>query len=160
MPNTTSPANAGKLSPTDDNFVTNAAQAGLAEVQAGELAEKRGSAAVKSIGQTMVRDHTKANNTLMGIAKTEGLTIPTQPDPAHVATLAQLRTAKGSAFDNQYLEGQVTDHEKAIALFQQESEQGTDSQLKSFATNTLPILQGHLHMVQAALQKSPAKTQS
>jgi putative membrane protein len=164
LPTTTSPANAGKLAPTDDTFVTNAAQGGLAEVQAGQLAEQRGDATVKTIGHMMVTDHTKANSQLAGIAKSQGLTIPNQPDPAHIATLAQLRGAKGETFDNQYLEGQLTDHQKTIALFQQEAEQGTDPQLKSFAQTTLPVLQHHLAAVKQALQKSPSgsatKTQS
>jgi putative membrane protein len=155
LPTTSGPANAGKLSPVDANFVTNAAEGGLAEVQAGQLATQRGDSTVKAVGQKMVADHTKANTDLEALAKTEGFVVPTAPDQTHVATLVQLRTAKGTSFDNQYLDGQVTDHEKIIAIFQQEADQGSDPSLKAFAAKTLPILQGHLQMVKDALKKSP-----
>jgi putative membrane protein len=124
----------------------------LAEVAAGKVAERRGDETVKAVGLQMVTDHTKADDELESVAKAQGLVIPTQPDAAHVASLAQLRKAKGSAFNNEYLEGQLTDHQRAIALFQQESQQGTDPQLKTFAANTLPILQQHLDMVKSALR--------
>jgi putative membrane protein len=44
----------------------------------------------------------------------------------------------------------VRDHEKDIAAFQQESSHGTNSDLKSWATNTLPTLQMHLQMAKDA----------
>lgn len=48
------------LSTTDQQFVTKAAQGGLAEVQLGQLAsQKASSSAVKQFGQRMVTDHTQ-----------------------------------------------------------------------------------------------------
>ena len=49
----------------DQDFVTKAAQGGLAEVELGTIAEDRASAAdVKKFGQQMVDDHGKANDEL------------------------------------------------------------------------------------------------
>jgi len=42
----------------------------------------------------------------------------------------------------------ISDHEKAIALFQAEAKGGTDADLKAYAEKTLPKLKDHLKMAQ------------
>jgi putative membrane protein len=154
LPSSTGQANSGKLSPTDANFVAKAAASGMAEVEAGQLAVQSGGPKVKPIGERMVADHTRANNELIGIAKSQEIAVPTSVDPTDAAQLAELRRAQGQAFDNAYLTTQLTDHQTAIALFQQEADQGSDPALKNFAAKTLPILKMHLQMVQQALSKA------
>jgi putative membrane protein len=62
-----------------------------------------------------------------------------------------LQNASGtSAFDSAYLSGQKTAHLKAIKVFETEISTGSNPQLKTFATTTLPILKMHLAMVEAA----------
>ena len=54
------------LSSRDSNFVMQAAQTGMLEVQLGKLAVQRGSSAgVKQYGQQMVEEHTQKNQELM-----------------------------------------------------------------------------------------------
>jgi putative membrane protein len=151
LPTSTTPANAGKLSPTDSNFLSSAVTGGMAEVQAGQIALQQGDPAVKTVAQRMIADHTKANDELATIAKSQGLETPSQVDPVHAAALAQLRAARGSGFDNQYLNGQLADHQKTIGVFQQEADQGTNQELKAFAAKTLPTLQSHLQMIKEAI---------
>jgi len=52
----------------------------------------------------------------------------------------------GAAFDKEYSKGMVSDHTKAVTMFQKEANSGGDSGLKSFAASTLPTLQEHLSM--------------
>ncbi|MDQ3254563.1 MAG: DUF4142 domain-containing protein, partial [Acidobacteriota bacterium] len=53
------------LSSGDRKFMMDAAMGGMTEVEAGRLAVEKGSSdAVKSIGQKIVDDHTKANDEL------------------------------------------------------------------------------------------------
>ena len=40
----------------------------------------------------------------------------------------------------------VKDHEKAVKLFEKESQKGESDELKQFASKTLPTLQEHLKM--------------
>ena len=53
----------------DDPFFNKASEANLAEIQAGKLAESKGSSKVKSYGKQMVEDHTKGENELTDLAK-------------------------------------------------------------------------------------------
>lgn len=145
------PALALAASP-DTSFVNAAATSGLAEVQAGKVAEQKASnPAVKQFAGQMVTDHSEANAELKQLAGSKGLILPTQPDAAHVATLQRTSQLSGSQFDEQYMQGQVADHEQAVSLFQREANSGQDPQLKAYAAKYLPVLQRHLQMAQATI---------
>ena len=136
----------------DETFATKAAQGGIAEVEFGNLASQRASnEKVKQFGQQMVTDHTKANDELKAIATRKGLTLPTSMDSKSEATRKHLSTLSGAAFDRAYMQDMVSDHRKDIAEFQQEASHGTDSDLKEFASKTLPTLQHHLELAEQAL---------
>lgn len=55
----------------------------------------------------------------------------------------------GDKFDKKFLGTIIESHKKSIKLFEKESKRGEDSELKSFATNTLPTLKHHLDMAQS-----------
>ena len=61
-------------------------------------------------------------------------------------------------FDQAWLGMMVNDHQKDIAAFQRQAQQGADADLKNFAKKTLPVLQKHLKMVQAAQKKMGSGT--
>lgn len=134
---------------SDQQFVTEATQSGLAEIALGQLAQQKGaSAQVKQYGQQMITDHTQANSQLKTLATKKGLTVPTAPNAQQKATRDRLAGLSGSAFDRAYMQQMEQDHAKAVALFQRESAQGQDSNLKQWASTTLPKLQNHLAMAQ------------
>ena len=86
-------ASGGNLPKKDMTFVTMAAQGGMFEVTAGELAEKKAVAAgTKHMGEMMVKDHTKANAELKKIAMSKGVTLPTMMDRKHASMLGPPRT--------------------------------------------------------------------
>ena len=68
--------------------------------------------------------------------------------------LAQLR---GPDFDREYMSAMVKDHETDVKDFDTQSKDGNDADIKAFARKTLPTLQEHLKMAQAAAQKVGAK---
>ena len=47
----------------------------------------------------------------------------------------------------------VQDHQKDVAEFQQEADQGQDPDIKNFAATTLPVLKQHLQLAQTDLSK-------
>jgi putative membrane protein len=135
-----------QLDNKDRDFMMEAAKGGMAEVEMGRMAEQKGqSAEVKKIGQTMVSDHSKANNELMALASKKGLKL----DTSHKMD-AKL---EGPNFDQNYLNNMVTDHQKDIAAFENEAKNGADPDVKSWAGKTLPTLRKHLKMVQDAQAK-------
>ncbi len=138
---------AEKLSAQDETFMREAAQGGLAEVQDAQLAQqKAASAEVKQFAGRMITDHTKANNDLQQIAQSKSMTSPPEPSSAERSEHDKLSKLSGGQFDRQYMQGQVSDHEKDVTLFRKEADSGQDQQLKSYAQKYLPVLEEHLQM--------------
>jgi putative membrane protein len=132
---------------TDTLFVSQAAQAGMAEVADAKLAlGKTTDPSVKAFAQRMIDDHSKANDQLESIAREDSLALPSGVGTANSDMHAKLEGLDGKAFDSAYLMGQRKAHEQAIALFQKEAQAGSNPQLVAFAKKTLPTLQEHLSM--------------
>lgn len=138
------------LSKADSSFVMEAASGGLMEVQAGQLAQQNAtSQRVKDFGGMMVTDHSKANDELKNYASSHGITLPDSLPASMKKHLDAMKNMKGSAFDNHYVSMMVEDHQKDVAKFKKESTDANDAQLKTWAANTLPVLQKHLDSIQA-----------
>jgi len=151
---------AANLSSSDQTFAKKAAQGGMAEVQLGQLAANKGtSQKVKDFGQRMVDDHSKANDQLKSIAAKDNITLPTDVAPPDKQLMNRLNGLSGADFDKAYMTAMVKDHHTDIALFQREANGGTDSDLKSFAANTLPTLQQHLQLAKDAASSVGAMAQ-
>jgi len=132
----------------DREFAMKAAAAGLAEVtESNAVAEKTSNPDVKRIAQHLIEDHTKANNELIQIAQSLDLSLPKEPDTTDRRRIDRLSAAKGRDLDRDYLADQKTAHEEAIRLFTEESKNGKNEKLRSFASQTLPKLQEHYKMV-------------
>jgi putative membrane protein len=97
--------------PQDNEFARHAASGGLAEVSLGKLAESHAqSADVKSFGQRMVQDHSKANDQLMAAAAQAKIKLPANPMPKDQAAINRLSKLQGAAFDRAYAQQMVMDH--------------------------------------------------
>jgi len=144
-------ASHGVFAATDaDDFVEDASAKGVAEVEAGKLAQEKGTAAdVKAFGAMMVKDHTAANEKLRAIADQKKLEVSTDAElmDKAKAMILDLRSAK--SFDQAYANNQVKAHEATIEIFEDEIKNGNDDQLKTFATETLPKLKAHLEQAKA-----------
>jgi putative membrane protein len=143
----------------DASFYKKAAEGGMAEVEAGNLAQqKSNNAQVKDFGAMMVKDHTAANDKLKTLAASKGIALPTSPSVGQMAEKAKLDVLSGDAFDKSYIRGQIKDHEDAVALFKKESASGQDADAKAFATATLPTLQHHLKAIRAIAAEAGVNT--
>jgi putative membrane protein len=134
----------------DQDFYKHAAEGGIAEVEAGKLAESKGSSpAVKDFGAMMVKDHTEANNKLKAVATTQNVDLPSASSAKQMATKAKLEVLTGDTFDKSYIKGQISAHEETAALLKKEIASGQDAQAKAFAKETLPTVQAHLKKIRA-----------
>jgi putative membrane protein len=136
----------------DRDFVMRAAQSGMAEVQASQLAVTQASSEeVRAFAQRMVRDHTATNEELMRLARTKSIDVPAQLDAEHRAKVDALRGLSGPQFEQAYLQDMgVRAHQDAVALFQREAQNGADEDLRAFASRTLLALREHLAMAEQA----------
>jgi putative membrane protein len=129
----------------DESFYKNAAEAGMAEVNAGQLAQQKGSSqAVKDFGAMMVKDHSAANQKLQSLASAQDVKLPTSPSLVQQAKGKELKMKSGDSFDKAYIKDQIKAHEDTIALFQKEIDSGKDASAQQFASATLPTVQMHL----------------
>ncbi len=137
------------LSASDKKFVMEAAVGGMEEVQLGQLAAQKASDTdVKNFGQKMVDDHSKANDQLKQVASQKGITVPSTLPASKQKEVDHLSKLSGAAFDKAYVSMMVKDHKKDVAEFKKESTKAKDSDVKSFASTTLPTLQDHLKMIE------------
>ena len=144
-----SPAVTPQLSAQDRDFVRDATTGGKAEIALGKVAAQKASdSAVKDFGRRMVEDHTKADDQLAAIARKDRISIPPASDQQQQTDYARLDRQSGPAFDRLYMRMMVGDHRKTVQLFQSETS-SDNSDLKQYASATLPVLQNHLNMAQA-----------
>lgn len=138
----------------DRTFVEKAALSGMTEVKLGQLAtQKAAHADVKKFGQKMVTDHGKANQELKQIATKFNIELPKDLDEKHMEIVKKFSQLEGKDFDRQYMKEMVKEHEEDIKLFEQQASQGKNTELKQFASKSLPILREHLNMAKEISQK-------
>ncbi len=132
----------------DSSFFKQVAEAGISEVDAGQLAQSKGSsAAVKDFGAMMVKDHSAANDKLKSIAAGENVSLPSSASAMQMAAKAKLEVLSGDSFDKAYIKNQVSGHEKTVALLKKEITSGQDAKAQAFAREILPTVQSHLKKI-------------
>ncbi len=132
----------------DESFFKKAAEAGMAEVQAGHMAQQKGSSqAVKDFGAMMVKDHTAANNKLMKIAAAKNIELPKGPGMMNKAKEEKADLKSGDSFDKDYIKGQIKAHEDTVKLLQNEIDSGKDADAQAFAKEVLPKVKTHLDKI-------------
>jgi putative membrane protein len=133
------------VSKDDAQFVVNTANAGMTEIQAGQLAQQQGMAKdVKAYGAMMVKDHTDAADKLKAIAATKNITLPPALSPEAANDITDLQKKSGKDFDKAYIDKMIDDHKKVISSFESESKNGSDADIRAFADSTLHTLRHHL----------------
>jgi putative membrane protein len=148
-------AKAGPM--TDQQFIDMAAQTDMMEAHLGQMAaDQAASQDVKDYAQTLVTDHTADYQQLAALGSKDGLTVPTALDAAHNKMIAPLEKLKGAAFDARYIHEMIAGHTEAIGVYTKESSDAQNSDVKTYASATLPTLHKHLDAAKD-LAKKPAK---
>jgi len=129
----------------EDAFMEKLAQAGMAEVAAGKMAESKGvSAEVREFGAMMVEHHSAANQKLEKLAITKGVSLPASAGEENLTAMKALESKEGARFDQAYIASQVKAHEEAVELLKMEIAGSDDAETKAFAAQLLPTVESHL----------------
>jgi len=140
-----------------EEFVTNAGISDQYEIQAGQIAQKKGqSAGVKDFGKMMVTDHTALTNEMKPLIAAAGKTPPTGLDERRKGLIDNLNAASPADFDKVYLSQQEAAHNEALTLMQGYADKGDDVGLKAAAAKAAPKVQAHLDRVKALQAEPPA----
>ncbi|HEX4816849.1 MAG TPA: DUF4142 domain-containing protein [Nonomuraea sp.] len=146
-----SPTAGAPPSEQDKGWLRTIHEGNLAEVQAGRLAEGKGTTKrVKAIGRMLVRDHTQLDVQVAGTATRLGVQLPTSPSRHQQEELERMRSATGSDFDEDFLAAMTKEHTAAIAATKAEISNGTSPAVVSLARGAAPKLQQHLTALRQA----------
>ncbi len=161
-PGSTASGSGATLSSADKKLVISMAQANMAEVEAGRMAQSKSqSDQVKNFAQQMIDDHTKALSDVQQLAQAKGVTLPTELDKTHKAKADKLAAMSGDAFDRAYLaQAGVNDHKKNHRMLRQAKDRARDPDLKALAARLLPTVDQHLHSAQQLHGTHSAKSKT
>ncbi len=131
------------------SFVNTAAASDAFEIETSRLALINGaSASVKSYAQKMIDAHTGSTAKLktltagMNPALTPNATLNAQQQ----ATLDQLKSLNGKAFDEAYIAAQTAGHQQTLDALKGYATTGDTPALKNFASDLIPTVTAHLNM--------------
>jgi putative membrane protein len=137
----------GGLAGKDRKYFQDIAQANMAEVETGKLAQSKASSEeVKKYASHMVEDHGKMLEEQQTLAQAKGVQLPKQPKKEHQSALKKLEGMSGQEFDRAYMEQMVKDHEKTLKLVRETSKNAKDPELKQVAEKAAPDVEKHLAM--------------
>ncbi|MEV4194800.1 DUF4142 domain-containing protein [Streptomyces toxytricini] len=145
VPGTSSAAVSGQ----DVTFMNSAHQSNMAEIAAGEDAQRHGgSSCVKDVGAMLVRDHKKLDAALSDLAEKEGVTLAADVTPEQEAELKSLQSkAGGDGYDKAWLAAQENAHKKTLLVIDAEIQRGQDPDVQAAAREARPVVSAHLDMV-------------
>ncbi|MFN7138152.1 MAG: DUF4142 domain-containing protein [Limisphaerales bacterium] len=135
------------LSP--EKFAKKAHQSGMAEVAMGQLAAQRAqSSSVKQFGDKLAREHKEANQRLEKIAERRNFELERIIGKKHQETIQNLTSLSGEQFDREFIKHTVEQHRKDIERFEKQASEGEEPAIRSFASETLPMLRQHLKIAE------------
>ena len=145
------------LTRDDADFLVNTASGVMLEAEMGQMAMDRSdNQRVKDLGAMIVKDHKEAEARLKKLAAAKNVTLPTDISNHQQKQKENLLQKKGIEFDRSYVDLTVNDYNKDIKDFGKAAKYGTDPEIKSFASNSLPLLYTHLDSARS-LQKEMKK---
>lgn len=125
----------------DADFAVEAVSAGLAEINAGKIAqEKATDPRVKEFGTQMVEDNTRAMEELQILAREKDIIVPTAPGENELQEIADLNAEEGVEFDREYINLIANDQNNVINLYEDAVENAEDPEIREFASRTLALL--------------------
>ena len=138
------------ISPTTQDFVTEAATSDMTEIEAAKIAQDKGNAAEKSFASQMIADHTKTSDELKGMVSSGKVKaeLPKALPSSAQSKIDKLKEAKAGDFPSTYDSQQVSAHKDAVSLFERYGKSGDNAGLKAWANKTLPALKHHLAMAE------------
>lgn len=130
-------------------FANTAAASDTFEIETSRLAAtKASSAEVKKFAEEMIAAHTESSKKLMAAAgmASPPITPATELSPAQQQMLDNLAAKSGADFDSAYVKAQVDGHQVTLDVLKGYAASGDVPPLKTFATEAVPVVTGHLDM--------------
>lgn len=129
----------------DAQFLVDAAEINLEQIQLGKLAQQKGAAAhVKELGKVVEDAHTKSQRELTTLANNKRVSIPSNASDDAKDEYKKLNEKSREDFDKAFADLMVSKHKDAVKTFENASTDLNDADIKNWARSTLPHLRSHL----------------
>ena len=155
--------NAQAAGPTDPQIAAIVVTANQVDIDAGKLAESKGSNAdIKAFAKQMVTDHSGVNKQAVALVTKLKVTPEDNPTAQSLKkggedNVASLKPLKGAAFDKAYIDHEVVYHQAVLdAIDTTLIPSAQNAELKALLVAVRPAFVGHLEhakMIQCKLHK-------
>ncbi|MET9446630.1 DUF4142 domain-containing protein [Streptomyces cinerochromogenes] len=140
----------GPMSDQDRDFVTKVRLAGLWELPAGELAQRKGTTpAVRTAGRHLVDGHTSLDAHVRTVATQLGVALPNEPNAQQKEWLATLEAAQGQDFDRRFAELLRLAHGRVFSLVAQVRAGTQNSLVRDLADDANATVLDHIKVLEA-----------
>ncbi|MEU1407115.1 DUF4142 domain-containing protein [Streptomyces sp. NPDC005728] len=140
----------GPLSAQDRDFVTKVRLAGLWELPAGQLAERKGTTqAVRDAGQHLIDGHTSLDAHVRTVATQLGVPLPNEPNAQQKQWLTTLNAAQGQTFDRQFADILRLAHGRVFSLVAQVRAGTQNSLVRDLADDANATVLDHIKVLEA-----------
>ena len=132
---------------TARHFLIVASIKNLQEVSAGQQAvQKARKPEVRAFAQMMIKDHGQAEDQLLQLAKSRGISLP---PTATGGIKPDLLLAGAADFDSAYVHAMSSGHGNTVQMFENYATTGKDPAVRAWAQQMLPTLKMHLEHIKA-----------
>jgi putative membrane protein len=142
--------------PSAADFATAIAASDAFEIATSKLALSRSETAeVKAFAKRMVEEHARSTRQLaQAVAKTGSPPLPPVTLASdQVQAIEQLKSKRGTDFDNGYVNLQEQGHQRTLNVLKDYGEKGDAPALNEFAHMMIPIVSGHLTMIRNIMKR-------
>ena len=153
------PRGAPAGAPSTDAFLRQAAQSDRFEIAEGHAALKMArNAEIKAFARQMIHDHTASSAQLKAAAARAHIAMP-PPPPLSAEQQRKIgetsKMAPMGGFDGDYVNDQVMAHRQALELMSAYAAHGSSAAVRAAAGKIVPVVRGHLSMIEAIQRKMP-----
>lgn len=133
---------------TPDQYVMQAGASDMFEITSSRMVLASKDPKVHQFAQQMITDHTNSTKQVVAAARKDKVKVmPPKLNSMQADMVAQLKAAKGPARDQLYMQQQAQSHQMALQLQQSYASNGTAPNLKMTAGMIVPVVQGHIAML-------------
>ena len=119
--------------------------------------EQSQNSAVRDYGKALVKDHNDALQKLVDLMKKNGIPQPKGLPEERSEAVKKMQGLSGAAFDREFVNLMVTDHQKAVDTFRHVAATAQNADVRDYAKSVLPTLEKHLKDAQDLQHKIGAK---
>lgn len=130
---------------SDTTFLEKLNRINLFEIALGELTRTQTTNPdVMVYGEKMITEHQRLDAELAALAAKKQIKLPGKLTEAELMLVEQFKKLSGRDFDRRYVGEMVSGHATAVDLVKKASAAARDSEVRSFAVDSVPHLEHHL----------------